>query len=87
MACVTCSHTLQMVFLDANRKIYHCPRCGTLCETMRDGVLGRTEDTVPSLVERCRKFAAMFPGTCNVYMDQWHRLGIAEAINLPESRS
>jgi tRNA(Ile2) C34 agmatinyltransferase TiaS len=74
MACPTCSHTMQKV--SGEGSMYWCPRCGTLRyqETM-------TETT--KLVDRCREFEATLGPS---WKSLWHRLGIEEAINLPEDR-
>jgi len=86
MACQTCNHTLQLVFMDAHRKVHHCPRCGT----MRSELLGHVDDTVPALVERCRTFGGLLavhlPHDPDCVALQWHRLGIAESIAPSEQR-
>lgn len=76
MACPTCSATLNAVVRTATAEFFfHCPRCGTL--QVGDKVY------VPALIERCRKFGdTLGPEWAKL----WHRLGIAEAINLPEAR-
>jgi hypothetical protein len=46
---------------------------------------------VPKLVERCRAFAAdpLLPllAVSGEVGKLWHRLGIAESLNIPENRS
>lgn len=75
MSCPTCDHTMQKVVYG----IFWCPRCGTL---MQEG--GTAE--MPGLVERCRELAAENTHSSAFPWPAWRRLGIAEAINLPENR-
>jgi uncharacterized C2H2 Zn-finger protein len=67
------------------RGCFWCPRCGTIRTTSKD----ETEqwvntDDVPKLVERCREIERSAHPVPLFQM--WHRLGIAEAINLPGQR-
>lgn len=64
-------------------RISWCPRCGTL---KRDTVVngGIEEVDAPKLVERCRKFDPTQGAAEGLY--QWKKLGIAESINLPDTR-
>lgn len=90
MSCPTCDHTMQLQFMDRERTIHHCPRCGT----MRSELLGDVSFTVPALVERCRRFEAEEFVQWSAEKGEavirpavrWHQLGIAEAINKPEGR-
>jgi Zn-finger nucleic acid-binding protein len=52
MSCPTCDHTLQTVMMDRVRKLWHCPRCGTMVSVL----LGHTDVVVPKLVARQRDF-------------------------------
>lgn len=86
MTCPICDHTMQLVGGLADRShVYWCPRCGTLRLQGLPGLQENCKDEAPMLVKRCRKFMAHIshdkelPGI-------WHRLGIAESINLPENR-
>ncbi len=83
MPCPTCSHTLQMLFQDSLRTIWHCPRCGTL----RSKLCGHTDDTVPGLVSRCREYGSHLVVRGRMLgCHLWHEIGIAEAINVPGER-
>jgi Zn finger protein HypA/HybF involved in hydrogenase expression len=75
MACGTCGHTVQKV----TDGIFWCPRCGSLLEAF----LEHTKVEAPKLVERCREFGERVD---EYWLKTWQHLGIAEAINLPESR-
>ena len=87
MACPNCDHTMHSLAIcaDEDRQYWWCPRCGTL----RFEDAGNVNDATPKIVERCRKFQneelapSHLPGS--LYM-AWHRLGIAESINITESR-
>ena len=67
--------------------VWWCPRCGT--------IKGEWQATkfaeAPKLVERCREFEAKtLPHIHKPILDaknDWHRLGIAEAIHLPKDRA
>lgn len=89
MPCPTCDHTLQAVTADVpavgGRPVFWCPRCGTLCHG--------NDCEAPKLVERCREWEvalwgclAEIPISPEVLKEQWHRVGIAESINLPGNR-
>ncbi len=89
MACPTCDHTMNGI----GHGLFWCPRCGTLKRA--NTTVGASE--APKLVERCRLFELGFqpqrllgvvdPKEAQWQMAQaWHRLGIAEAINLPAER-
>jgi endogenous inhibitor of DNA gyrase (YacG/DUF329 family) len=56
-----------------DEKLFLCPRCGTIRHW------GQTH--VPKLVERCRQFEKN-PDVHLPKLGVWHRLGIAESINL-----
>ncbi len=86
MPCPTCDHTLECVISPADPPligaliIKHCPRCGTM-------VTG-TQVYVPKLVERCRQLEKSYV-SCDEYpplTKDWRRIGLAEAINLPDAR-
>ena len=76
MACPTCSHAMASV----GSGIFHCGRCGTLIGCYSDG-----SAVVPKLVERCREFSAGWDENDPAAI-LWHRLGIAESINVPANR-
>jgi hypothetical protein len=57
----------------------YCLQCGTL-----DGVDGQRPVVVPKLVELCRLLEAK--GLQYMNLREWHKLGIAESINLPAAR-
>ncbi len=84
MPCDNCGHTLQNINVASeNRRIFYCPRCGTLV-TETDS---RREIDTPKLVERCRKFEeTLATDLCPGYLKLWHTRGIREAINKPETR-
>ena len=84
MPCPTCSHTMQNLGLDsAGRRVFWCPRCGTLREEVSDNSSGipaaQTNDEAPKLVPRCREFEETVPNGAGV-IPLWQRLGIAESI-------
>ncbi len=80
MACPTCYHPMQC--LDHARALFWCPRCGTLLD--RDTPISIT---TPMLVLRCRDFAERMPKEAAFgRWSDWHRLGIAEAIDVPARR-
>jgi len=74
---------------DASRRVYWCPRCGTLHEEISDdsgGVPGaQTNDVAPKIVLRCREFQEIVPHVAGV-IPLWKRIGIAECIYPPQSR-
>ncbi len=88
MPCPTCSETMQLVFMDRERTVHHCPRCGTL----RSELLGHIDDSVPKLVDRCRAFSAelsreaITQGVAAGLRRNWHRLGIRESLHSPKER-
>jgi ribosomal protein L37AE/L43A len=72
MACPTCDHTMEGI----GYGMFQCPRCGTVLSA--NGSV-----TVSALVMRCRKLAEeSAQGEWNVLK----RLGILEAIYIPENR-
>lgn len=73
MSCPTCDHTLAGI----GHGMWHCGRCGTL--KLCDGGYA-----VPALVGRCRDFDAYLFG--QRIRQIWAKLGIAEAMQPPESR-
>jgi len=83
MACDTCGHTMHsMGCRTTDLPFFWCPRCGTIKTC--DAVVG-----VPALPERCRRFRDLAEngmGLSPASAALWHRLGIAEAINLPQDR-
>lgn len=87
MSCPTCDKTMQLAAEDKNGVTVHwCPCCGTTRFTTPKG---HVNDEVPDLIKRCRKFEDILYGrdTCSPAIPQdWERMGIAEAINLPENR-
>jgi hypothetical protein len=92
MRCPTCDKTLEQVHYGKTGIChFHCPCCGTWVAT--DASM-RVEKHVPSLVERCRAFEQalhdahpMDLGTITQLRQEWHSIGIHEAINLPAERS
>jgi hypothetical protein len=86
MSCSICSHTLAGIDTgDPARRVYHCPRCGSIATHFADG---RVDLTVPALVERVRTFyAETKPGDVyGLLRRHMHRLGIFEAVYLPGER-
>ncbi len=83
MRCPTCSHAMEAVQTEPTR-IFHCHRCGTLKQEFPTGACA-ARWWAPRLVERCREFEATILSSTIRRVD-WHRLGIAEAICLPEDR-
>jgi hypothetical protein len=75
MACLTCDHTMQGV----GAGMSWCPRCGRIED-------GTGAMNVPSLVGRCRQFEREFRGSVEYHMSVWVRLGIHEAVNMPDDR-
>jgi hypothetical protein len=91
MACPTCGHTLQNLGLSAGpvgmtRRVFWCPRCGTLREELSDAGACQTNDEAPRLVARCREFEERVPNGARV-MPLWVQVGIAEAIYPPGERT
>lgn len=85
MSCPTCDHTMQTLFVDRERSIYWCPRCGTL----RSVLFEHEDDSVPFLISRCREFQRnhLAEATINSHdYRAWRRLGIEESINVPDER-
>lgn len=75
MACPTCDTTMQRIGAGSDIKYYWCPRCGTL----RVVSMTVQEDGIPTLISRVRLVRVKD-------QDEWNRLGIEEAINLPNNR-
>jgi hypothetical protein len=91
MACPTCGHALQNLGLSAGpvgmtRRVFWCPRCGTLREELSDAGACQTNDEAPRLVARCREFEERVPNGARV-MPLWVQVGIAEAIYPPGERT
>lgn len=99
MACPVCSHTMQTIIVDPVVKRYWCPRCGTIKNeikhkaTVEDvggdlakSIPERIEEVIemPMLVKRCRQFEPTLPR--NTFGEVWIQMGVAEAIQPPESR-
>lgn len=84
MACPTCDHTLQLLFHDRERKIYHCPRCGTI----RSELFGHIDDTVPKVIGYLRSFHRMIDNTgAGRALRELAKIeGITESILKPEDR-
>lgn len=87
MACPTCGHTMQNLGVDSGpgptRRVFWCPRCGTLREELSDGTGAQTSDEAPKLVGRCREFGETLGPA---WFGLWRRLGILEAIHTPGDR-
>ncbi len=82
MSCPTCGHTMHSI-ASSTSPVYWCPRCGTL----EDHTNGLKDVSTPKLVERCRKFKGhAAEHVTQTAIDIWKRLGIEEAINLPDER-
>jgi hypothetical protein len=92
MACPTCSETMQNLGLSdrepvgMTRRVFWCPRCGTLREELSDIGAAQTNDEAPKLVARCREFEELVPHGAGV-IPLWKRVGIAEAIYPPNLRT
>lgn len=87
MSCPTCDHTMAMIVNSPPHSFHHCPRCGTVKHnTHGHSAFSVAAVYVPTLVERCRKFATTQIG-CGDNAALWNRLGIAESINLPADRT
>ena len=90
MACPTCDHTMETILAIDDCRRHWCPRCGTIRTvffTLNGG--DTVEDYVPKLVERCREFEPCLWPLDSVnpkFRETWHRIGIAESINLPAGR-
>jgi hypothetical protein len=83
MSCPTCSHTLSGIDTsDPARRVYWCPRCGTL-SIQYAGI--QPDVAVPTLRDRVRTFAETWQNTDRV-VSSLHHLGIFEAIYLPDER-
>ncbi len=81
MACPTCGYTMDC--LGSAPWLFWCHRCGTL----KDATTQTTASTAPDLVQRCRDFAERMPKEAAFgRWSDWHRLGIAEAIDPPARR-
>lgn len=87
MPCPSCGHTLARICTEAETvDHWHCERCGTMVARYPNG---HENVYVPKLVERCRQFEqaeirALDP--LHPAPKLWHRLGIAESINVPSNR-
>jgi hypothetical protein len=81
MPCPTCSGTLACVLSDTDSDLsaFWCERCGTVSVQSHHGA----NVYVPKLVERCRQLLDCSVGP--VWTDA-RRLGVTEAIYLPEDR-
>lgn len=85
MPCETCGHTMQSLTGMRPDRIFWCQRCGTL--KMECGSF--SESVPPLLIERVRRFRELCNGGTGLLYDSaalWHRLGIAESIELPDNR-
>lgn len=86
MSCPTCDHTMQCVA----DWVFWCPRCGTVGE--RSGVMAALQSQAPKLVERCKEFSKTMLSKQNAsgfemwFKAHWHRVGIAESIDRPETQ-
>lgn len=99
MPCVTCDKTLTPLgcCLVMGQPIHYCVTCGSVkpCGVASEDIV------VPELVRRCREFEKImvayqkeydragdgdFKAATDDLAEHWHRLGVAEAINLPEDR-
>lgn len=77
MACPTCSETMQGL----GYNIFWCPRCGS--------IRFNGSSAVPALVHRVRELHAEMK-SADLWMrwhaETWHKLGVSDAIDLPEHR-
>jgi predicted nucleic acid-binding Zn-ribbon protein len=98
MACPTCGHTMHIIFSTDSESVHTCPRCGTTKVHRWDGDQPEDEHEpkvyVPKLVERCRELEREYMMGADTPISSeyppltkdWTRLGIAEAIRVPEDR-
>lgn len=75
MSCPTCSQPMHRLVMT----VCWCPICGTIESSEK------IYRHVPALVERCRDFESIID-LCDDPKHGWGRMGIAEAINVPEKR-
>lgn len=90
MSCPICGHTMQNLGVGddpapMSRRVFWCPRCGTLREEVGDATGCQTNDEAPKLVRRCREFEELVPHGAGV-IPLWQRTGIAESIYPPSAR-
>jgi endogenous inhibitor of DNA gyrase (YacG/DUF329 family) len=79
MSCPTCGETMTALGCKVtNDTFYWCPRCGSILPC------SESHAVAPALVERCRQLEAK--GLQYMNLRDWHKLGIAESINLPAAR-
>lgn len=91
MSCPTCDCTMQSLQSPAGVRHFWCERCGTLKTmnmTLVNGkpVEGVDSDSRPALVSRVRKLVQQPMMATMTHQTEMHRLGIFEAIALPEER-
>lgn len=97
MPCPTCDHTLATITSAEGMCYRRCDRCGTIVVSLIDPAEASKYEAsfprvyAPKLVFRCRKFISVIGATVpNPHLaavnTEWHRIGIAEAINKPEDR-
>lgn len=89
MPCPTCGHTMQNLGLSEEpvetvRRVYWCPRCGTLREEINDAAACQTNDEAPKLVARCREFEDQMPPSL---FPRWKQTGVAESLYPPGERA
>lgn len=84
MSCLTCGHTVRNLAV-GEPAVFWCPRCGAIMECHTDGLVSIG---VPMLVERVKRFRCeVGPTMAEIIKPHWHRIGIIEAIYLPEDRT
>lgn len=80
MACPTCDHSMESLGIGW----FWCPRCGTIRRRIVDTMTTATSDSVPELVNRCRRFESHH--LPDDLAGAWLVIGIRESINRPEDR-
>lgn len=86
MACPTCDATMNQIFQGNGINTFWCPRCGSFIINPGSGEWVVYQ---PALIERIRGLKdemAERVGFQEWDRQTWHRLGIFEAIYLPEER-
>ena len=98
MPCTKCDHTLHAIVAESHRRVFWCPRCGTLREEVGSGPDGEARfatNTTPMLLDRVRQIlqdavknrddAALGPSALG-FLQFMHLMGISEASFPPKQR-